>query len=273
MLLIGIVLGLFAKWLDNITQIALRVGFSGSSAFSRAFKKVTGTTPSEYRAKTQSEKLEGLNDAALEEAEIRAELYQSGGTSDDGKVHRLVTADLSNSSPVLLRKIWSSAINIGEVHDLTKANIQRHCLYLRDHLHYRYVRIWNVFSTKLMLTDGSAPGRYNFSMLDQVLDFILENRLKPFLDFGRRPSMAMNADGKIVYAVISFLSMRDTILSDRRINRICPSSGSRGILQRSCLSGFRESGNRGITASRGGSSPVRAEVSWMSGRTFSFPRI
>ena len=102
---------------------------------------------------------------------------------------------------VSYRSIYGSgrAINIGEVHDLTKANVQKHCLYLRDHLHFQYARIWNVFSRKLMLTDGSTSGRYNFSVLDQVLEFLLENRMKPFLDFGRRPSMAMNSDGKIVY--------------------------------------------------------------------------
>ena len=184
---------------DNITQIALRVGFSGSSAFSRAFKKVTGETPAEYRERTQNQKDDAVGGAALEEKKIREELYASGHLSDDGKVHRLVTADINKYSPRLLRKIWNKAINIGEVHDLTKANVQKHCLYLRDHLHFQYARIWNVFSRKLMLTDGSTSGRYNFSVLDQVLEFLLENRMKPFLDFGRRPSMAMNSDGKIVY--------------------------------------------------------------------------
>ena len=184
---------------ENITQIALRVGFSGSSAFSRAFKKMTGETPVEYRERIRSEEDAGTQDAAIEEKKIREELSASGRISDDGKVHRLVTADLGNSSPVPLRKIWNKVINIGEVHDLTKANIQKHCLYLRDHLHFQYVRIWNVFSKRLTLTDGKTAGRYNFSVLDQVLEFLLENRMKPFLDFGRRPSMAMDADGKIVY--------------------------------------------------------------------------
>ena len=110
-----------------------------------------------------------------------------------------MTADLGTGSPVPLRKIWNKAINIGEVHDLTKANVQKHCLYLRDHLHFRYVRVWNVFSKRLMLTDGSTSGRYNFSVLDQALEFLLENRMKPFLDFGRRPYMAMDTNGRIVY--------------------------------------------------------------------------
>ena len=175
------------------------IGLACDDVFSRAFKKVTGETPAEYRERTQNQKDDAVGGAALEEKKIREELYASGHLSDDGKVHRLVTADINKYSPRLLRKIWNRAINIGEVHDLTKANVQKHCLYLRDHLHFQYARIWNVFSRKLMLTDGSTSGRYNFSVLDQVLEFLLENRMKPFLDFGRRPSMAMNADGKIVY--------------------------------------------------------------------------
>ena len=175
------------------------IGLACDDVFSRAFKKVTGETPAEYRERTQNQKDDAVGGAALEEKKIREELYASGHLSDDGKVHRLVTADINKYSPRLLRKIWNKAINIGEVHDLTKANVQKHCLYLRDHLHFQYARIWNVFSRKLMLTDGSTSGRYNFSVLDQVLEFLLENRMKPFLDFGRRPSMAMNSDGKIVY--------------------------------------------------------------------------
>ena len=175
------------------------IGLACDDVFSRAFKKVTGETPAEYRERTQNQKDDAVGGAALEEKKIREELYASGHLSDDGKVHRLVTADINKYSPRLLRKIWNRAINIGEVHDLTKANVQKHCLYLSDHLHFQYARIWNVFSRKLMLTDGSTSGRYNFSVLDQVLEFLLENRMKPFLDFGRRPSMAMNADGKIVY--------------------------------------------------------------------------
>ena len=192
-------MALLAETEENITQIALRAGFSGSSAFSRSFKKETGETPVEYRERIRKEEDASTEAAALEEKKIREELFASGRISEDGKIHRLVTADLSDSSPVQLRKIWSKAINIGEVHDLTKANIQKHCLYLRDHLHFQYVRVWNVFSKRLMLTDGKTAGRYNFSLLDQALEFLLENRMKPFLDFGRRPSMAMDADGRIVY--------------------------------------------------------------------------
>ena len=119
-----------------------------------------------------------------------------------------------------LIKNWNKVINLGEVSDLTKANMQRHCLYLRDHLKFSYVRLWSVFSRNLMITDGRTHGRYNFSMLDQVLDFLLENRLKPFLDFGRRPSMAVNAEGRRVYYEETYTAFSSRELWEEAIREV-----------------------------------------------------
>lgn len=184
---------------DSLTQIAVQMGFSGSSAFSRAFKKEMGEAPGQYRERIRKNKAESEALAEKEDEEIRKELMSYGTKTEDGVLRRLVTADLNNSFSGSLDKNWNIAINLGEVSDLTKANIQEHCLYLRDHLQYRYVRLWNVFSRNLMLSDGRNAGRCNFSILDQILDFLMRNRMKPFLDFGRRPSMAMYADGENVY--------------------------------------------------------------------------
>lgn len=184
---------------DSLTQVALQMGFSGSSVFSRSFKKEMGETPGEYRERIRRQKSESTARAEEEDKEIRRELLSYGTRTEDGICRRLVEADLNSMMSGLLEKNWNTAINLGEVYDLTKANMQEHCLFLRDHLHFRYVRIWNVFSRNLMLSDGRTAGRYNFSILDQVLDFLINNRMKPFLDFGRRPSMAIHADGKNVY--------------------------------------------------------------------------
>ena len=184
---------------ENLTQVALTLGFSSSSTFSRAFRKEMGESPAEYRERTRSEAAKNEEMLVREETAIREELLSSGRTAEDGTVHRLVALNLNDPAAGKLIKNWNKVINLGEVSDLTKANMQRHCLYLRDHLKFSYVRLWSVFSRNLMITDGRTHGRYNFSMLDQVLDFLLENRLKPFLDFGRRPSMAVNAEGRRVY--------------------------------------------------------------------------
>ena len=90
-------------------------------------------------------------------------------------------------------------INIGPMWDLNKANVQFHTLQLNEQLHFRYIRMWNVFSKKMMLNDGKTIGQYNYDSVNQVLDFLVQNRLKPFLDMGRRPDTALRSDGKEVF--------------------------------------------------------------------------
>ena len=42
-----------------------------------------------------------------------------------------------------------------------------------------------------MLTDGMAIGQYNYLMPDEVLDFLVSEHIRPFLDFGVRPDAAL----------------------------------------------------------------------------------
>lgn len=180
---------------QNMTQIALSSGFSNSATFNRAFKKVMGITPSEYREKNKEA-------TALSEKsrnEIREELKEKG--YDLGKQDRTqnIVLDVGNAPRRTYKKIWNKMINIGPMWDLNKANVQNHILWLSEHLHFKYIRIWNVLSKEMFITDGKASAKYNYDKVNEVLDFLVENKLKPFLDFGRRPNTALRTDGKEIF--------------------------------------------------------------------------
>ncbi len=191
-------LGLLRTSEQNLTQIAMNCGFSTSAAFNRSFKKVTGMMPSEYRKKYQVSK-ENEEKEIRDEQEIREELRRKGyqySRQDNRKEYDL---NLSELSPASYTPVWNRCINVGSLHELGRANTQFHVMYLQEHLHYRYIRVWNIFSEKMLVSDGETLGQYNFDMINQVLDFMVVHHLRPFLDLGRRPDTAIRAQGKEVY--------------------------------------------------------------------------
>ena len=172
-------LGLLRTSEQNLTQIAMNCGFSTSAAFNRSFKKVTGMMPSEYRKKYQVT-VESEEQETKDELEIREELKRKGyqfSRQDNRKEYEL---NLSELSPSSYKQVWSRCVNVGSLYELSRANTQFHVVYLQEHLHYKYIRLWNVFSEKMMVSDGKTLGQYNFDLINQVLDFMVVHHLKPF---------------------------------------------------------------------------------------------
>ena len=192
-------LGLLKYSEQNMTQIAMTAGFSNSASFNRAFRKVMGETPSEYREKYQITEADQREKEEKEETKIREELKKKGYELGKQEHTTLVYMDLDKCESKKYHKVWNRMINIGPIWDLNKANVQFHIIQLNEQLHFKYIRVWNVFSKNMMINDGKTIGQYNYDSVNQVLDFLVQNRLKPFLDLGRRPDTALRSDGKEVF--------------------------------------------------------------------------
>lgn len=185
----------------NITKIAVDSGFSNLSVFNRAFRDITGLTPTDYRKQKQE-----LYRRKGEETERIAEqtllgLRDSGrDTEEENRKHTgLIEAAVDVSQGKEYRKNWNRAINVGAISALLIANIQFHVLYLQENLKFRYIRIWNIFSKKLMITDGEHTGSYNYDQMDTALDFLVSHHLIPWFDMGVRPDTAVKTEGVHVY--------------------------------------------------------------------------
>lgn len=184
---------------QNMTHIAMVSGFTNSASFNRAFKKVMGITPSEYRETYRMQENQVLEKKEKQEIQIREELKQKGYEDGKQELMEYINLDLKENLGKKYKRPWNQMINIGPMWDLTKSNIQSHVMYLNEKLHYRYMRFWNVFSRKMMINDGKTKGQYNYDVVNQVFDFLVQNRLKPFIAFGRRPDIAVKSEGKKVY--------------------------------------------------------------------------
>lgn len=173
---------------ENITKIAIDNGFSNLSAFNRQFREQYGLTPTSFRKQYRQT---AEQTTAEQQKQILAKLRSStlfaAGMDPDKSMNHSVRVELSDGGRQYT-KVWNQAINVGSMSQLTQAHLQNQTVYLCQQLGYQYVKIWNVFSSKILLTDGISLHGYNFEIVDDVLDFLVENHLRPWLDFGRRPN-------------------------------------------------------------------------------------
>ncbi len=184
---------------ESLTQVALSCGFANSATFSRAFRKCMNTTPSAYREEHRQEADRRRQEEAEKECRIREELKDLGYEEPEHETTDQLVLDLQKVQPASLSKNWNQVINVGALFDLTRANMQFHVVYLQEQLHFTYIRVWNVFAKRLLFTDGRNTGTFNYDLIDQALDFLTEHKLKAFLDFGRRPDMALRTNGEDIF--------------------------------------------------------------------------
>ncbi len=180
-----------------ITRIAIDNGFSTPSALNKAFKAEFGSTPTEYReahARTDRNPL-----SAQMDREKALQILQADQRLRISELGQQITvhADIGRMAP--WKKWENKLLNVGPAHLLSSANMQRQVLFLANTLEVEYLRIWNPFSAKMMIC-GGKKGEYNFSFLDEILDFCVDNRLKLFLDLARRKENAMASEKQEIYS-------------------------------------------------------------------------
>ena len=178
----------------SITKIAVDNGFSTPSALNKIFKAEFGVTPTEYREKRSEIRRESVQDEGKKEKLFRI-LQESRRLREEERIGRnLVCADASQYEPW---KRWENRLlNVGPAHTLASANMQKQVLFLAHKLDIEYVRIWNLFSPRMMI--GKAP--HNFTFVDEILDFCVDNRLKVFLDLSQRRVVSLASEKKAIFS-------------------------------------------------------------------------
>jgi len=188
-----------------LTRIAYECGFSNSQAFNKAFKKQYGCTPTAYREQKRSAiAFEAPANPACEDDQLRESLSLRDEYVRSPSQRALPTSAESKigfsmrDAGTHYERVWNRFVNAGSVRDVLSANVQRHILYLQEHLHIEGVRIWSIFSTHLHIVDSKRPHEYNFDLLDQALDFLVEHDLKVYVDMGPRPSTILLSGNDVV---------------------------------------------------------------------------
>lgn len=191
------------------TTIAMNNGFPNTAAFTEAFKKAYNMTPSEYRQKMTSSS-SNIDKPNYDEQKKRMEkkisdyldnkLVQEPETSNQEEVYAAVDTTVRKEYD----PYWKKMINLGCAGDLLRSDVQEQILTFQKELGFSYVRLWGVFGEELLLNETSQKGEFYFGKLDKVFDFLVEHKIKPYLEMGYKPKTLHR-------------TLRETIVMEERV--------------------------------------------------------
>lgn len=186
----------------NVTQIALNCGFSDAASLNKVFKKEKGQSPVPF--KTQHQK-NADNLATKSEQLFLKEVSQRYLDSNqlllkkmNHSVSELVEIDMNETKPY--ERIWSKVISAARAVDVTDAHYQHKLLEKRGGLYYDYIRINELFSSEMKIRTKPGTIELDFSRIDIVLDFLIDNHIKPMLEISGLQQQIISRHTVLLYA-------------------------------------------------------------------------
>ncbi len=204
----------------NLTHIAYDNGFPTSASFTKAFRDVYNESPSEYRKKMQEEKEVDEKETTLQKEEEERILeylkFREQKESPQSTREKEYFVDMKKQKEVF--SDFSKAISIGDGYILLQSEAQHQIEKLQKQAGIKYGRIWNILSREHCFSEKEG---YNFRKLDQVLDFLLDNHLKPYLELGSKPSLFMYTPERSVNIENTEVSVFDFKTFSEIIKELC----------------------------------------------------
>lgn len=187
----------------SVVRIAMDTGFASSAALNKTFKEKYGMTPTIYRNQWRNQENKKHN-TVDEEKNIQrqvAEYFKKNQVAvkqDKKQAKEVVTLLPSQQQPELLQKNWCTMINMGAAADLLHSDMQEHMLYLKKKLGFSYVRFWDIYAPEMFLNQHAGGSEYNFDKLDRILDFLVKNDLKPYMELRVKPKKIIQNQEKVL---------------------------------------------------------------------------
>jgi xylan 1,4-beta-xylosidase len=201
-----------------ITRIALDNGFPNLASFNRVFHESYQLKPVEYR-KQMSGAIEKEEDSSnekgnLETNEALTELLDYLKNTEDKNVQSTPHSRSTTETEIVkigktaaFVKYWNRLLNVGYAKDLLNSDMQEQIHLLQTEIGFTYARFWGLFGDDMLLEDRSGGTiSYNFSNANKLLDFLIKNKLKPFIEMGPKPKIIQKAIGETL--VVQTISER-----------------------------------------------------------------
>lgn len=187
---------------DSIESIAMRNGFTESHSFVRSFKKRYGILPSAYRkekkaAGLSSSQPDNLNYLLIEPSNYLHLLTKYLGNIDTSYYRsspdytdELTVDNLSVSTTSIkhLTHNFKSFITVGRAKELLNSDIRKMLIDLQTQVGYQYIKFHGILSDDMMVVNRTGGKlAFHYTLVDQVLDFLLSIGLKPLIQYSFMP--------------------------------------------------------------------------------------
>ncbi|CAM3577273.1 MULTISPECIES: GH39 family glycosyl hydrolase [Paenibacillus] len=198
----------------SITEIALDCGFANVKLFNKYFKEKYGCTPSSYRDALLAEEAHRPDRKPLTYDESSSgDYYEMDTWNAMGTLYRYLDAradtkpDALNPPPPLAaerqlieiqadgpsaryEQHWNVTTTAGRAIEGLREDWRRQLRELKGHIPFRYIRFHGIFNDEMMVYSEKEDGTpvYNWSYVDKLYDFLLEQGVKPFVELSFMPS-------------------------------------------------------------------------------------
>lgn len=170
-----------------LLEVALNNGFTNPSAFNKKFRQMYDMTPTEYRQQCRMKKKEQEeedDDQAMHKLKYLSDEWEQ--ISEYSVLSKTQEVRVDGKGVLEEEIVNPRLINIGAAKELLKSNIREHTEIIKARVGIEYARIWDPFDL-IMSVEHKNGTDYNFDQLDEVLEFLLERSIRPFIDLGRKP--------------------------------------------------------------------------------------
>ncbi|TDP12350.1 GH39 family glycosyl hydrolase [Halanaerobium congolense] len=201
----------------NISQIALESGFKNIKSFYRVFNDQFKQSPVELKNNYPELKKENLinefgdlkyfNDYFTEIINS----YQQNKRRIEDELQKEVILD-SGGENQSLNPIWNKLINAGTAQSILDSNLRKQIVELQQEINFEYLRFEGIFNDDLEVCKGDSLENihYNWKLVDNIFDFILKNKFKPFITLSFMPELlASDRDKTIFYYQANFSPPKD----------------------------------------------------------------
>ncbi|MEC0128907.1 GH39 family glycosyl hydrolase [Paenibacillus pabuli] len=200
----------------KISEIALDCGFANVKLFNKYFKEKYGCTPGSYREASHAAVPHQLNvnrKPKTYEESSSGDYYEMETLNAIGSLYRYLDAKMdtgqdkvhlsttlgadqtrievqADQTSFVYEKHWNTTMTAGRAVEGLREDWRKQLSALKGKIPFQHIRFHGIFNDEMMVYSEKEDGTpvYNWSYVDKLYDFILDQGVRPFVELSFMPS-------------------------------------------------------------------------------------